>query len=274
MSTVTSLTAPADIQGGKFESQIGVPDLTNDETTEAMKALVNTTLVTKFKSVERRFADPTIELQKYTLFTFVPAKGATPDKDGVFGMAKVRGSYATDREAMERCDEIIRKHDSYHPIFIAHVGRPFPITLDSKYAEGVEEIDLKQKTVEVISEDIKDKRRKEAEEMKEIKEREKKLLEESKDDFVEAPLESYTTLMVKKAQLCWTYSETLKKMEQMKETIIRTRQQVKEMDEQNSDLKDQYYEHYMQARRSAGIPDEAAQENYMKFLVEDIDIGF
>ena len=37
-----------------------------------------------------------------------------------------------------------------------------------------------------------------------------------------------------------------------------------------------YYEKYMQARKDAGITEDIkeAQDNFIKFLVEDVDLGF
>ena len=80
------------------------------------------------------------------------------------------------------------------------------------------------------------------------------------------------TKQVKKAQLVWTYTETQKKMEQMKQSIIRTRQEISEMNEKFPDYKDRYFEHYMKARRDAHIPDD--DNSFIKFMLEDADLGF
>ena len=98
--------------------------------------------------------------------SFVPSSGAKPDKDQIYGMMKVRGVYATEEEANERADFIIRNVDSYHEIFHCHVGRPFPITINDDYASSVKSIDIRKKTTELISEDILNKKRQEKEETK------------------------------------------------------------------------------------------------------------
>lgn len=270
-----SLTSPADRGTGVYRAAVGAPPLTNSQVEEAMNAMSEMSFVEKFPRVERQFADPALPLQTYGLISFVPSKGATPDKDGVYGFMKLRGNFATTQESSERAQFLLREVDSYHKIFHAYVGRPFPITLDQKYCNRTEEVDIRKKAVEVVSEDVKAKRDKEKEEIEDIKKREKQLLDESKPGYKPDPYEEYTVLRVKKAQLVWAYSQTQKKMEEMKKSIIKTREQIVEMNSQNPNFEKEYFDRYMKARRDAGIADEHnTEENFVKYMVEDIDLGF
>jgi hypothetical protein len=271
-----SLSSPCDRGDGKFRAQVGFPPLDNNQLGEAVNSLVECSSVNeKFPRVERQYADPPIHLQNIGLLSFVPSKGATPDKDGIYGFMKMRGNYATTSEAMERSEFLLRNVDSYHHIYQAHVGRPFPITLDPKYASKTEEIDIRKKAVEAISEDVRMKREQEKKDMNDIKEREKRLMEESKPDYVPDPYERYTVLRVKKAQLVWGYSQTMKQLEDMKKVIIKTREEINGMDETNPDFSKEYLDRYMKARRDAGIADEHnTEENFVKYMVEDLDLGF
>lgn len=274
-SKPNSLTSTADRGDGKYRSDVGAPPLTEEQVNEAMNALNETSLVDKFPRVERQFADPPIPLQTFGLVSFVPSKGATPDKDGVYGFMKMRGNYATQQEASERAEYLIRNVDSYHQIFHAYVGRPFPITIDPKYCAKTEEINIRQKATETISEDVKAKRDKEKEDISAIKQREKALLEQTKENFQVDPYEEYTVLRVKKAQLIWTYDKTFKQLEEMKKNIIATREKIKEHEQTNPNFAKDYFDRYMQARRDAGIPDDQnTEENFIKYMVEDIDLGF
>jgi hypothetical protein len=240
-----------------------------------MVALNNTSFVDKFPRVERQFADPPIPLQTYGLISFVPSKGASPDKDGVYGFMKMRGNYATQQESNDRAEYLIRNVDSYHQIFHGYVGRPFPITIDPKYCAKTEEINIRQKATETISEDVKAKRDKEKEDITAIKQREKALMEQTKENFQVDPYEEYTVLRVKKAQLVWTYDKTLKQLEEMKRNIISTRDKIAEHEKTNPNFGKEYFDRYMQARRDAGIPDEQnTEENFIKYMIEDIDVGF
>ena len=274
-SKPNSLTSTSDRGDGKYRSDVGAPPLIEEQVNDAMVALNNTSLVDKFPRVERQFADPPIPLQTYGLMSFVPSKGASPDKDGVYGFMKLRGNYATQQESNDRAEYLSRNVDSYHQIFHAYVGRPFPITLDPKYCAKTEEINIRQKATETISEDVKAKRDKEKEDIAAIKQREKALMEQTKENFQVDPYEEYTVLRVKKAQLIWTYDKTMKQLEEMKRNIISTRNKIAEHEKSNPDFGKEYFDRYMQARRDAGIPDELnTEENFMKYMIEDIDVGF
>ena len=205
----TSLTAPNDRTSNTFRISPKV-DLTTEETTNAIEDLVVKDFVKKYPATERTFADPSITGQRLCLVTFVPSVDAKPDKDGVYGMFKVRGSYETEEECDARAEQLIREVDSYHKIQHAYVGKPFPATTSSKWAADHTEVDIKKKSTEVISKDIKKQRMEDKKEIEEIKERERKLMEDVEKDF--DPYERYIELRVKKAQLIWTYIEQQRQM--------------------------------------------------------------
>jgi hypothetical protein len=272
---VHSLMSKSDRGDKVYKSDMRSPPLTEEEVDIAMKTLNDTSFVDKFPKIERQYADPAISLQTYGLVSFVPSKGATPDKDGVFGFAKIRGNYASQPEANERAEYIIRNVDSYHKIFQAYVGRPFPITVDEKYCANTEEVDIRKKATETISEDVKAKRDYQKKEIDEIKEREKRLLEEAKSDYEEDPFEKYVTLRVKKAQLVWGYKNTMDQLNKMKDVIIKTRVDITEQDALNPDFSSKHYDRYMSARKDAGLPDDMnTEDNFIKYLCEDVDLGF
>lgn len=121
-----------------------------------------------------------------------------------------------------------------------------------------------------ISENVKSKRDEEQQVMKEIKDREDKLIEESKLEEVD-PYDEYITLKVKKAQLSWTYLEHDKKMKEIKDIIIKTRSQLTDMDEKYPEYQKTYFEKYMKAREDAGLKEskQDVEANFVKYLVED-----
>lgn len=274
MSEISSLTSPSD-KTSKFKASVCEPPLSKDDTEVAMEQLYHTTLVSKYPKLERSFVDPAIPLQQFGLLSFIPSKGATPDKDGIFGMAKIRGHYATEQEANERSEFIIRTVDSYHPIDLYYVGRPFPITVNSeKYAQTVNTIDIKQNITQTISADVKEKRAQERAEIEDIKEREKRLLEETKEDFHESPLEIYTMLLVKRAQLIWTCKNMMERLDEAKTALNTVRRELKSMDDTTMDYYDESKRRYMEARDAVGIPNDDKENGWIQYLVQDIDIGF
>ena len=109
MSQENSLTAPEDRDRQKgWRPESGKPPLSEEEMVDAMIALNDTTFVGKFAKVDRVYSDPAIPMQNISLFSFTPAKGATPNSNGVFGFGKIRGTYNTPQEAEERAEYIIR----------------------------------------------------------------------------------------------------------------------------------------------------------------------
>jgi hypothetical protein len=276
----SSLTAPEDRNKvEKWIPQQSIPPLTNEQTKEAFTELNNTDFVSKFPRVDRTYADPPPPMQRYGLFSFIPAKGATPNENGVFGYAKQRGNYESEIEANQRSEFLIRNVDSYHQIFHTYVGRPFPLTVSSRYSAEVKEIDIRKDMAESISSHVKSKKQEEQETMREIKDREEALLQESRDaqkgkSAFDDPYETYITMRVKKAQLLWTYAEHKKKMEEIIKVLVDTVHIIDELDKKDETFKDKYFEKYRKAREVAGIKetDKDMQQNFMKFLVEDLDL--
>lgn len=277
MSTSCSLTSSADRGDTKF--RIGAADAPMDETEvkEAVAALVDLSFTTKFRNIERSYADPEIRSQQFGLISFVPSKGATPDKNGVYGMAKLRGNYGTEAEAAANATKLIKETDSYHKIFTAYVGRPFPITNNEKYCLETTEVDIQNKTKEVISDDVKEKRQQQKKDMDEVKIREKSLLDQqTNSEYQEEPFEKYMMLNTKKAQLAFTYDETMKKLEIVKSSFISARAEIVTMEVANPGFKDQLFENFRAARAQTGIKtdDVAMQTTFVKYLCQDIDLGF
>jgi hypothetical protein len=276
MSQESSLTTPQDRNvDNRWKPDQSVAPLTNEQAVDAMKELYITSFVEKFPKIDRTYADPSISMQNYSLFSFIPAKGASPNEQGIFGFAKIRGTYQSEMEASQRAEYLIRNVDSYHKIFTVYTGRPFPLTESSDYSSEVSEVDIKKDMAKNISHSIKDKKEEELREIKEIQQREKNLIEESKRQEVD-PYDEYITQRVKSAQLQFTYLEHQRKMAEVKDIILKTRAIIAELDEVHPTFKDSYYDKYMQARKEAGIKEDEkdTQANFIKFLVEDADLGF
>lgn len=271
-----SLTDPLDRDRvNKWRPEQGVAPLNDEQASAAFQTLNNTAFIDKFPKVDRTYADPIIPMQYIGLVSFTPAKGATPNENGVFGFAKLRGNFSTEIEASQRAEFLIRNVDSYHQIYHTYVGRPFPITSSSKYSAETSEIDIRKETTQSISTDVKNKKEDEEREIREIKQREEKLIEESKREEVD-PYDEYITLRVKLAQLSWTYLEHQRKMAEVKDIVIKTRKEIKDLDDTHPTFQNSYYEKYMKARRDAGIKEtkEESEKNFIKFLVEDAPLDF
>lgn len=267
--TNNSLTTPGELDANR-PKEPPIP-LSEEELTEAVKTLHIKDFVEKFPRNEKFYADPHYSNQVYCLHSFVPAKGAKPNDKGVYGMVKFRGAFPTVDEANQRAEWLIRNSDSYHSVYTGYVGRPFPLAFNPHFVQETSEVDIKEQAVQSISADIKSKREKEKKDIEEIKEREKKLMDDVSKP--EDPYDKYTTLRVKKAQLIWTYNETMKKIDQMKESIIFARSEISIMDKENLDYQNQYMDRYRKAREESGLKEDS-DSSFMKYMVEDIDLGF
>lgn len=271
----SSLTSPEDRDlQNKWKPDQSSLNLTEPQVTLAMEELNVKSYVEKFPRVDRTYADPPPPQQTYGLISFVPAKGATPNENGVYGFAKLRGNYATDVESNQRAEFIIRNVDSYHHIFHCYVGRPFPITESSKFSAETNSIDIRKQVAESISSDLKSKKDEEQRKITEIKEKETALTQDVSKDV--DPYELYITLKVKKAQLVWSWLEHQKKMEEVKNIIINTREQLDELDKTNPTFSETYFDKYVQARKDAGIDEDSktSESNFIKYLVEDAELPF
>ena len=271
-----SLTAPAD----RDRENRWRPDpekvLTENEVTAAVEELYDTSFIEKFPRLDRLFRDPPPPGQKFSLISFTPAKGATPNENGVYGFIKTRGNYNTVEEASQRAEFLIRYVDSFHQIKTGYCGYPLPLTLDSRYSAEVDEIDIRKQTVESTSAYIKSKKMEDKKEMEEMKNREADLLAESRraqlGEEVDDPYETYITLKVKKAQLTWTYLEHTKKMEEIKNILVKTRKELEELDSEHPTFSESYFDKYKKAREQAGFQMDDMQDNFIKFMVEDVTI--
>lgn len=263
-----SLLSPSDRQDAPYTPKSVEGPLNPDALKNAMDTLSKNIT---FAQVDRYYADPYQPNQKIALVSFIPSSGSKPDKDNIYGMMKVRGVYATEEEANERAEFLIRNVDSYHEVYHAYVGRPFPVTTSEGYTTEIKKIDIRQKTTDIISEDILQKKKAERGEMEDIKDREKQLLDESKRAQAGEPkdiFEEYITENVKRAQLVWTYHETKSKMDQMKDSFEKATIRIKEIDEKEPEFVDKYRDKYMEARRQSGIPDD--NNSFIQYLGLDL----
>jgi hypothetical protein len=265
MSAQSSLTAP------KFKKPNLIDTTTHPQLSDAETKQVMDVGYINIKNLchERKYTDPRIPGQTYSLHSWVPSPGATPDEDGIYGMIKIRGTFSSMEEANEKAEDLIRNHDSYHKIYHGWVGKPLPLTVKSDFSGTVEEIDIQQKVSKIVRADIKDKRQQEKQQVKHIRERERNLKEAVEQEAAD-PYEKYTCLRVKKAQVIWGYMEHRKKLGEMTDVFEKTLAEVKEMDEEDSDYAARYYDRYMEARRSAGIPDDKNDQSFMKYLNTDV----
>lgn len=244
--------------------------LKGEDFDSAILELNNTSFVKKFPRTFKYSADPTFSNQVYSLHSFIPSKGAKADKDGVFGMIKFRGTFGTNQEAQERSEQIIKDIDSAHSIFHGYVGKWFPVTQSSKYTDEIHEVDIQTKTKDVVSKDLKAKQRNDKQELREIEERKQKLMEDVKVDKDIDPTENYTELQVKRANILYSRDQYLEALAKIEPILEKTKVEIKKMDSEDSNLRNEYIEKYKDALKEAGIPS-GKDNTLIKYMNVDVE---
>ena len=272
------------------QEKIEIPE---EHMQEAFDTLNKTGFIRKWPSIERFVTDPVFEQQKYCLHSFVPAAGAKPDPDGVYGFFKCRGTFPTPVAMNQRAETIIREVDSHHELFHGLVGAPLPFTLNPDYCETTEDIDLKSKAVETVSNSVKEARERDRRVMKDLKQREKELLEDTNmvfdkktrsnrpmteeelaeketkktvEELAEKELDDYIAARVKRATYLFTLVETKKKTDKIKENFMAVDTALKEIDDSNPELMSKYLAKYKKERERVGLSDD---NTFIEYLVKD-----
>ena len=267
-----SLTAPNDRDKNHLFNFNKEP-LNDSQVESAKEDLVNSQHLDIYPNQERAFADPSITDQDYCLVSFVPSVTATPDKDGIYGMVKVRGTYNSLEKCDKRAEFLIRNVDSVHKIYIAGVGKPFPITNVSTFSKDINKIKIQ----DMLSDELKHEQTKQERELEEMKKREQEILAQNNTPNKERevdPEEHYITNRVKKAQLTWTYINTMKKLLDMKSNILHAREEIVKLDEANPEFKESYLERYNAALKKVNLSQE--KDSFVMYLENDAkdELGF
>jgi hypothetical protein len=268
----TSLTSPSDMKSAvPFSVEDKTVTMSSVDVSNAYNDLTEKDFIHKYPSVERYSSDPPIRGQKYFVISFCPSSTAIPDKDGVYGMAKVRCVFDELDECNEVVTSLIQNVDSYAKYQYGFVGKPFPITQSSQFSKERKAVDIKKKAIEVISNDVKKKKDEEQQRIKDIKKREENLFEEIKKE-TEDPTEVYTTLRTKRANMLYTILETEKKIHDIKKKLKKTEKEIRLMEEEDENYKKVYLTRYQEAREKAGIKPDANGNDLVRFMGDDMKI--
>lgn len=266
--TNTSLTVPADIRPVKDDKKEKKKNrrvkLTENEIDDALDKLVTT-----WPQCEKRWADPPISGQTLCSHSFVPSKGATPNKEGLYGYLKCRGTFANEDDQDAHAEFIIENVDSYHAIFHGYVGQPIPLVDDSNedYTLETQQIDIHQKKMsKELAADMKEKRENEKRQIEETKQRAEKIREKEKaaaKGEVDHE-ERYTTLRVKRANIIFSMYQLLTTLKRYKDTLHETVGIIEEMDRKFPQYQQTFLTQYEKASSEVGIPKE--QNHILRYL--------
>lgn len=286
MTNRTSLTNPHELDKDEsIHASSNKAPLAGEAAVAALKQLSSVDHIKNniFDERETTLIDPSIDGQQIGLFSFIPARGAKPDENGIYGFAKMRGNYPNDVAANAKAEDIIVNVDSAHTIHHVFVGRPFPITTRTDMAYS-EHVDIRKGALTAVADAIRAKNVSEEKKQFALNERTKELLRDSEkpvstedvisEGDVNTSEDHYTMLRVKKAQITFAYLEHVKKLKEIKHAIINTRKDIEIMESSNISLFENYFEKYKKARDSVGldITEESYKEGFLRYLTEDIKL--
>lgn len=216
--------------------------------------------------------DPPISNQQYCMFYFVPSSKASPDKDGCYGVLKIRGCFSSEEHATDHAVNLVKTIDAYHENIIAYTGKDFPLTNNSRAFEHKDkEVDIRKKIDDVSNEDLKKRRQEERQEMEEMTERQKKLLQDVKEErkISTDDLDYYITLHVKKSSLKSVMQECEQKQKECCALVRKVNSELTALDEHHPEFKKQCLEKYTESLRSSGVPEQAiAEQPNVKYFKE------
>lgn len=253
----TKLARPPNCMTAIPEEEPGRNLLTQEEWNEAKSVLVQDNYTKlKFPKTMKLHSDPALQGQYIGLLSFIPSKDAKPDKQGCFGVLKLRGNFESEKRADKYSEMLIRQHDSYAVIDYCYVGKPFPLMVDnSAYRAATKEIDIRKKVDDTVRNEIKKKREVEKSEMESVQERHRALMadvDEEKETTYD-DLEHYLQMKVKKANLQYRKDEMRKKISESDTLIDKVATEIAELDKNHPEFKDQYLDRYNAALESSGI---------------------
>jgi len=233
------------------------PSLTEEQLKVAKSDLLKKDFIKLEYPRKMKFGiDPQIPTQRYALFSFIPAKGASPDSQGCYGALKLRGNFTSEMEADKWCDKLMRDYDSYSEIDMTYVGMYVPLMNNNEmYTRTTREIDIKKTVDDTVKSAANEKRLKEEQELKDIHERQNKLLNASTEEQKEksyTDLEYYIELRVKKASALATIDDCQKREKEAQGVADATDPEIQKLEEQFPEYKEKYLEQYKNALKTVG----------------------
>lgn len=228
----------------------------NESAVEDAKKELFSKRISKFQREMKSRVDPPINGQYFGLVSFIPSKEAIPDKDGCFGVIKIRGAFSNPSEAETWGEHLLRDHDTTSEIDVFHIGKYFPLLVDNTvFTETTREIDIRKKIDDVVKADIRTKKQQEQKEIDEVTKRQQKLLDksvENEKDTTYTDIDFYTQLRVKKAQNLSLIDDANKRIEEAKQAIASAEVEIVKLEEEFPDYKEQFLDNYTRALKEVG----------------------
>lgn len=224
--------------------------LTDTQTDTAFKELI-----VKFPKVERLAVDPPLAGQNWGLFSF---KFLPKPVNGVYGFLKFRGAFATENEWTAHAKTLIRTVDSKHHIWPYQQGRWMPITTNEDFAKETLEVAEQEELTNIFNNQETDDQKKQAQRVREIKQREQKLMEEAKKKYVDkGTLDYYAQQAMKLQQLEGWLEQMRKRKRDMLKALKAAREEMDRIEVEHPEYKDQVERKIREIKEDIGLDADA-----------------
>jgi hypothetical protein len=220
--------------------------LTEEQTEQAFKDLI-----VRFPKVERLPVDPPLAGQQYGLFSF---KLLPKPVNGVYGFLKFRGAFANETEWTAHAKTIIRTVDSKHHIWPYQHGRWMPITVNEEFAKETLEVGEQDEIQKVFNQQETEEQKKNAQRVREIKSREKKLIEEcSRRELDKSTLDYYAQQIMKVQQLEGWLEQMRKRKRDMLKALYNGREEISRIETEHPEYLEQVNDKIREIKAEIGI---------------------
>lgn len=214
-----------------------------------------------YPKIVRDMVDPAIPGQSFANISFMLFKEKRVLRSGypVYGFVKVRGSHSSDTWAKKDANRLALDVDSKFIIRTCPVGYWVPITDDTRFCKDLIDAapEEEKKTGEIDSmrsEAVKRKEEERRRKQKEIDDREKELKEEGDVDDNPGSLRYYSMHRVTEWRLTERRDIQEKLLNKAKDKLVEIRKELKEIEQNHPEYKEEWIQCYNDERAKAGIP--------------------
>lgn len=252
---MTSTTIIPDCMYNAPKSDPHFRDLSREELSVASKELTDTSFLNlKFPRTRKLRVDSVVPQQNFFVCAFTPSKDARPDLDGCYGTLKFRGAYNTETEAKERSEFLVKNEDRFNENLIGIVGTEFPLSNESKYCSKIDEVDIRSIIDRVQKDHLKSEKDKDKNEIKEIEDKQRELLEDVKKDHSELEDMEYYITQKQKLASARILIEECQKKEKIASKVLRScKTIINELDEKYPQYKKEYQKEYTSKLADIGL---------------------
>ncbi len=238
--------------------------LTPEQSKVAFDHLAQRSYINKFPRIQqKREDDKKPKNQEIGLFTFIPSQDAKPDKNGLYGLLRLRGNFPNSDKADDHARYLITSVSSYDEILYAPIGKDVPLVTDmEKYCSDMKEIDVQKQMEQLTIQDLRGKIEKEKKETEDIMDKKKKMEEMNKlieqnttIEEMKIDMERYTELRVKHANQKMRKTDLLLKLAECAKALGKSRREILIANgKTNCEFAPKFLEHYTNALKKINTP--------------------